>query len=128
MRILLDTHVLLWALSEPQRLSADARSMIEAPENAVFFSAASIWEIAIKAHVKRAGFSFQPEEVAHAATESGFVELPIRAATAAHVSRLPLHHRDPFDRLIVAQAMFEPAHLLTVDPILRQYSELVTIV
>jgi PIN domain nuclease of toxin-antitoxin system len=87
----------------------------------------NIWEIAIKSQLGRADFGASPEAIARSALESGFDELPIRASHAALTARLPGHHRDPFDRLLVAQAMTEPARLLTVDSALRPYSELVVV-
>lgn len=128
MRLLLDTHILLWALAEPVRLGPEARATIEDPENEVLFSAASIWEVAIKAGLGRPDFAFDPHEVACGAVEAGFVELPVRADAAAQVAGLPLYHRDPFDRLLVAQAMAGPLRLLTADPLLPPYSELVTLI
>ncbi|MBP0447444.1 type II toxin-antitoxin system VapC family toxin [Roseomonas sp. SSH11] len=128
MRLLLDTHLLLWALAEPERLGGKARSVIEDPENEVLFSAASIWEVAIKAGLGRPDFAVRPEEVAQAALEAGFAELPVRAEVAARVADLPPHHRDPFDRLLVAQALAGPMRLYTADPLLPPYSELVTLV
>lgn len=125
MRLLLDTHVLLWALVEPGKIPAEARSAIESAENDVLFSAASIWEIAIKAGLGRLEPSVDPMEIADAAIASGFTELPIRSRAAAQVTRLALHHRDPFDRLLVAQALCEPARLLTADRALLPYSDLV---
>jgi PIN domain nuclease of toxin-antitoxin system len=128
MRLLLDTHVLLWALGEPARLSAETQTLLEDPTNEVMFSAANIWEIAIKAQLGRADFVVRPEEIAQAARNTGFTELPVRADAAAQVVDLPLHHRDPFDRLLVAQAMVEPMRLYTADPLLPPYSELVTLI
>ena len=128
MRLLLDTHLLLWALATPERLDAATRAALEDPDNEVLFSAASIWEIAIKAGLGRVDFAFQPLQILQAAQETGFRELPVRARTAALVADLPLHHRDPFDRLLVAQAMSEPVRLYTADPLLPPYSELVTLV
>ena len=125
MRLLLDTHVLLWALSDPSRLKGTMRDLLEDATSEVLFSAASIWEIAIKASLGRADFTARPEQVARAARMTGFVELPVSADAAARVADLPPHHRDPFDRLLVAQAMAEPARLYTVDPLLPPYSELV---
>lgn len=125
MRLLLDTHLLLWALSEPARLGVGLRALVEDPAHEVFFSAASIWEVAIKAGLGRADFAVRPDEVARAAMETGFVELPVRAEVAARVADLPLHHRDPFDRLLIAQAMAEPMRLYTADPLLAPYSDLV---
>jgi PIN domain nuclease of toxin-antitoxin system len=125
MRVLLDTHVLLWALAEPGGLDPETRATIEDSEVDVLFSAASIWEIAIKAALGRSGFAFDPAEIAHTALDTGFTELPVRANAAAYVSRLPLLHRDPFDRVLVAQAILEPAALYTADPQLTPYSELI---
>jgi PIN domain nuclease of toxin-antitoxin system len=125
MRLLLDTRVLLWALSAPKHLSKKARSEIENPANDVMFSAASIWEIAIKWALKRSDFRVTPGEILAAAIESGLRELPVRSTAAAHVTALPAHHRDPFDRLLIAQAVTEPAILYTADPQLEIYSELV---
>ena len=123
MRILLDTHILLWALSDSQRLSKPVRGMLESRENQIFFSAVSIWEIAIKAQVLRIEFGVAPEDIARAARETSFVELPVSAKHAAGVAQLPMHHRDPFDRLLISQAIAEPARLLTVDKTLVAYSE-----
>lgn len=125
MRLLLDTHVLLWALMEPERLEPPGRELLEAPGNDVMFSAASIWEVAIKAALDRSDFRVSPAEIAGAAVDSGFAELPVRADAASRVAALPPLHRDPFDRLLVAQAMAEPARLLTTDRQLAAYSELV---
>ena len=127
MRVLLDTHVLLWALGGHGRLSPTTRELLEDPATDVFFSAASIWEIAIKAALGRADFAVRPEEIAAAAVRDGFAELPVRSDAVALVARLPLHHRDPFDRLLVAQAVTEPARLLTADPRLPPYSDLITL-
>jgi PIN domain nuclease of toxin-antitoxin system len=127
MRILLDTHLLLWALGAPARLPAAAREAILDAANEVLFSAASIWEIAIKAGLGRADFRANPVEIARAAVASGIDELPVRAQHAALTAQLPRHHRDPFDRLLLAQAMTEPARLLTVDAALETYSELVVV-
>jgi len=128
MRLLLDTHVLIWAVGDPSRLGAATRDLLEDPANEVLFSAASIWEIAIKAALGRADFPQRPEPVAQAARETGFRELPISADIAARVVDLPLHHRDPFDRLLVAQALAEPAQFFTADPLLLRYSELVRLI
>jgi PIN domain nuclease of toxin-antitoxin system len=122
MRLLLDTHILLWSLADPRRLSEAARDAIEADENEVLFSAVSIWEIAIKAEALRAEFGVDPATIIGAARESRFDELPITAEHAAAVAALPPHHKDPFDRLLVAQALTEPARLLTADKALSAYS------
>ena len=127
-RLLLDTHLLIWALDEYHRLPAAMRDILEDPRNEVVFSAVSIWEIAIKARLGRTNFGVRPEEIAASAVAIGFVELPLRWQAAAAVADLPLHHRDPFDRVIVAQAITEPLHFYTVDRKLLAYSPLVRIV
>ena len=128
MRLLLDTHILLWALHDPGRLDDGTRDLLEDPRQEVMFSAASIWEIAIKARLGQPDFAIRPEQVARAARLTGFTELAIAADDAARVADLPLHHRDPFDRLLVAQALAAPMHLYTADPALPPYSELVHLV
>ncbi len=125
MRVLLDTNVLLWLLIEPAKLKPDVVLVLEDPEHEVLFSAASVWEIAIEAALGRADFRVSPEAIVTAARDSGIVELPLRTAAALKVATLPHHHRDPFDRLLVAQAMSEPAMLYTADARLAVYSELV---
>jgi PIN domain nuclease of toxin-antitoxin system len=125
MRVLLDTHVLLWALAEPRRLDGEARAVIESTDAEVLFSAASIWEIAIKSGLGRSDFAFDPSEIARAALDTGFTELAVRSNAAALVAQLPLLHRDPFDRVLVAQAIVEPATLYTADQQLVPYSDLV---
>jgi PIN domain nuclease of toxin-antitoxin system len=125
MRALLDTHVLLWALIEPARLSAEVRAVLESPDHDVLFSAASVWEMSIKAALQRADFQVSPIAIVDAARATGFIELPVHSAAALRVAALPHHHRDPFDRLLVAQAMTEPAVLYTADAQLAAYSDLV---
>jgi PIN domain nuclease of toxin-antitoxin system len=88
MRVLLDTHVLLWALADPRRLDREARATIESGDTTVLFSAASIWEIAIKAGLGRSGFAFDPAEIARAALDTGFSELADRSNAAALVAQL----------------------------------------
>jgi PIN domain nuclease of toxin-antitoxin system len=127
-RLLLDTNVLLWTLIEPVRLKPEIRTVLEDREHEVLFSVASVWEMAIKAALGRADFQVSPARIAEAAMASGFVELPVRLAAALKVGELPHHHRDPFDRLLVAQAMTEPAMLYTADAQLLVYSELVVCV
>jgi PIN domain nuclease of toxin-antitoxin system len=125
MNVLIDTHILLWAVDLPRRVPVPVIEIIEDSQDTVFFSAASIWEVAIKASLRKADFDADAAEVATAAIRIGFVELPITARVAALVSQLPLLHRDPFDRLLVTQALQLPAILLTVDRELEGYSELV---
>ncbi len=125
MRLLLDTHVLIWAVIDPDRLAASSRRDLSHPDSEVVFSAASIWEIAVKHALGRADFRVPPEDIFAAAVQTGFRELPVTATVALTVKSLPRHHRDPFDRLLVAQALAEPAVLLTADRQLLAYSELV---
>jgi len=126
-RLLVDTHVLLWAVAEPERLPVSFREQLETPDNQVLFSAASIWELAVKRQIGRLPMEIAPEEIAAAAVRVGFDELPVLAVHAAAIFRLPLLHRDPFDRLLIAQAIHEPARFLTVDRVLRGYSDLVEV-
>jgi PIN domain nuclease of toxin-antitoxin system len=121
MRLLLDTQIYLWFLADSRRLPATARRMIAAAAE-VQVSAASIWEAAIKIGLGKLTASIDGLVTGVAA--SGFAELPITAAHAARVTTLPPLHRDPFDRLLVAQAMHEPLRLLTADVVLCQYTEL----
>ena len=125
MRILVDTHLLLWAVARPRRLPEGARSLILDAANEVFFSAASIWEVAIKSALRRRDFKANPAILMRALARSGFAELPVTAAHAARVADLPAIHRDPFDRLLVAQSLAEPMTLLTNDTILVGYGPLV---
>lgn len=124
MRLLLDTHVFLWAVAGSRRLTVPARRFIESADE-VYVSAASIWEIAIKARLGK--IEADPSALAAAIEPSGFLELPVRAAHAAGVARLEPHHGDPFDRLLIAQALAEPLKLLTVDDRLAMYSDLVVV-
>jgi PIN domain nuclease of toxin-antitoxin system len=125
MRILLDTPVLIWVLSEPQRLDEETRVALESAADEVLFSAASIWEIAIKKRLGRVDFPFVPAAIVQSALGAGYAELALHSHAAALVAELPLLHRDPFDRVLVAQAITEPAFLYTADPRLTPYSELV---
>lgn len=125
MRVLLDTSILLWALCEPEKLPEAARARLEDPDSDVMFSAASIWEIAIKAQLGRVSLSVRPDEIAAAAIDSGLRELPVRSAAAALAASLPPHHRDPFDRLLLAQTISESARFCTVDKSLAPYTDVV---
>jgi PIN domain nuclease of toxin-antitoxin system len=125
MRLLLDTHVLYWSFYEQRRLSAKALEIIHGA-SAIFVSSASIWEMAIK--VRLGKMKGDPAELASLIDRAGFAELPVLSRHALMVATLPVHHTDPFDRLLVAQAISEPLHLLTLDEQLRRYSELVVVV
>lgn len=124
MRLLLDTHVFLWAVTDDARLGDAHRRTIAAADRA-FVSAASIWEVAIKARLGK--IDADADALAAAIEGSGFEELPVRAVHAAAVQRLPLHHADPFDRLLVAQALTEPLRLLTADRALAAYGDIVQV-
>ena len=121
MPILLDTHVLLWALAASRRLPAEVRTLLVDPRTTILFSAASIWEIAIKSALRRRDFRINLPQLLAAAADTGFTELPVTAAHAARVITLPAVHRDPFDRLLIAQALTESAVLLTNDQALAVY-------
>jgi PIN domain nuclease of toxin-antitoxin system len=120
-RLLLDTHLLLWALGAPSRLPAALRQDLDRAE--VYVSAASIWEIAIKSALRK--LDADPLEVLDAAVATGFSPLDVTARHAALVSTLAPHHRDPFDRLLVAQASSEPLILITNDRALAPYGDFV---
>ncbi len=122
-RLLLDTQLVLWALAGHRRLPREARRLIE--ESEVLVSAASIWEMAIK--VALGTLEADPEAVRMALTPTGFRELPVTGEHAARVARLPSHHRDPFDRLLVAQSLVETLVLVTVDDQLVRYGDLVRV-
>ena len=121
LKILLDTHVLMWALGGVERLPPNVRRDIEDPKNEILFSAASIWEIAIKASQGRSDFVNDPALIDQEARAAGFKELAISAAHALAVQGLPMHHKDPFDRLLIAQALTEPAWLYTADKQMARY-------
>ena len=122
---LLDTNVLLAALLAPEHLPPEVAAVLTDASNTVYFSAASIWEVAIKRSLNREDFDFSPEDIHRLALDTGFTELPVKGEDCYPVASLPWHHRDPFDRLLVAQAQSLPAYLLTTDGALNQYSELV---
>ncbi len=128
MTLLLDTHVLLWAIYQPARIPENWVTKLVDRSNPVFFSAASIWEIAIKSSLERPDFLHDAERTLQLARQTGFVELPVSGEVAARVRDLPWHHRDPFDRLLIAQAKQMPARLLTADSQLPIYSELVELI
>ncbi len=121
MKLLLDTHLLLWAAGDPGRLSAEARASIEAPENELLFSAASLWEIAIKRGLGREDFRVDVRLLRRGLLDNGYGELPVVSKHAVALDGLPPIHKDPFDRLLVAQALVEGVTLLTSDERVAQY-------
>jgi len=126
MRLLLDTHILLWWLADDPTLPARARTLIADPSNTVFISPLSLWEIAIKLRLGK--IEADVDEVRAAATDGGFIPLPFTADHASETARLPYHHRDPFDRGLVAQARHEPMRLLTHDGVVAAYGDNVLLV
>ena len=128
MRLLLDTHIALWALVDSPRLPATARLLILAPDNEVIVSAVSIWEIAIKHGLAKKNMPVSGAEAKSWFTRAGYTLLPVTADHAALVEELPPHHADPFDRILVAQALDEPLRLVTHDPTVARYSDTVILV
>jgi PIN domain nuclease of toxin-antitoxin system len=121
MKVLLDTHVLLWAALTPERLSPEVRSVLGDQATALFFSAASLWEIAIKQGLGRADFQVDARVLRRSLIDNGYSELPIGSDHAVAMDSLPPIHKDPFDRLLVAQATVEGITLLTSDRLVAQY-------
>lgn len=121
MKLLLDTQLLLWAAGQPERLSASARKELSDPANELIFSAASMWEITIKSSLGRDDFQVEPRVLRRGLIENGYVELPISSEHAVSVDNLPSIHRDPFDRMLLAQALTEGITLLTTDAQLARY-------
>ena len=121
MKLLLDTHLLLWAAGEPDRLSAQARSLIESPENELLFSAASLWEVAIKRGLGRHDFEVDARLLRRGLLDNGYSELPLISDHVMAIESLPTLHKDPFDRVLVAQATVEGVTLLTIDSMVAQY-------
>jgi PIN domain nuclease of toxin-antitoxin system len=122
-KLLLDTHILLWVAGQPEKLSEPARSLLTMPGNTLFFSAASIWEIVTKRVLGREDFKVDPARLRKMLESHGYAELPITAEHTLRVETLPLIHKDPFDRLLIAQARAEGMQLLTVDASILQYGE-----
>lgn len=125
MRLLLDTHVFLWCVRDDRQLGKAARATI-ANATEVYVSSASVWEATIKRALGKLDVDI--DALVRAITGSGFIELPIAARHAAAVARLPDVHRDPFDRILIAQALSEPLRFLTADSMLKRYSDLVEVV
>jgi len=128
MRLLLDTHVALWAISDDSRLPQPARDLIADPASSITVSAASIWEISIKHSLGRGNMPISGVEALLYFQRSGYSLLGVSAHHAAAVEQLPAHHADPFDRILAAQALLEPLRLLTHDKTLARYSDSIILV
>jgi PIN domain nuclease of toxin-antitoxin system len=123
LNLLLDTHLLLWAASEPQRLTAKARTLLLDPANHLLFSAASLWEITIKNGLERSDFNVDPRRLWRMLVINGYRELPVTSEHTVAVNDLPHLHKDPFDRILVAQARVEGLTLLTGDKLVAKYGD-----
>lgn len=121
MKLLLDTHLLLWAAGEPDQLPRAAMAEIENPDNDLVFSAASLWEVAIKRGLGRSDFTVDPRLLRRGLLDNGYHELAITSEHAVAVDGLPPIHNDPFDRILIAQSIVEGITLLTVDDLVAQY-------
>jgi PIN domain nuclease of toxin-antitoxin system len=115
MKLLLDTHLLLWAAHDPKRLTKAARGLIENPQNELLFSAASLWEITIKQGLRRRDFRVDARLLRRGLLDNGYAELPITSEHAINTDQLGHTHKDPFDRILLAQAMVEGITLITSD-------------
>jgi PIN domain nuclease of toxin-antitoxin system len=121
MKLLLDTQLLLWGAGQPDKLSVDASALLTDKEHELLFSAASIWEVAIKRGLNRSDFRVEPRLLRRGLLDNGYSELPITSTHATAIGLLPPIHKDPFDRMLVAQALTEGITLLTADPCVAQY-------
>jgi len=121
MKLLLDTHTFLWWISEPEKLSRRALELCQDTENILVLSAASIWEMQIKVQLGKLQIKMPLAELIHEQQENGIEVLPVEASHIFAVETLPNHHKDPFDRLLVAQAIVEGAILISADPLITQY-------
>ncbi len=121
MRLLLDTHVLLWAAGQPEKLSRSARKLLNDPESILVYSAASLWEIAIKQSIGRDDFRVDVRVLKRGLIDNGYSELAVTGAHAVAIDTLPPLHKDPFDRMLLAQAQVEGITLLTADAVVAKY-------
>ncbi|MFD2265284.1 type II toxin-antitoxin system VapC family toxin [Lacibacterium aquatile] len=128
MRLLLDTHLLLWAANDPEKLSAEAKALIGDMQNQPVFSAASLWEIAIKRGLGREDFQVDHRELRRGLLDNGYEELPITGGHAVAIDGLPALHKDPFDRMLVVQALVEGIPLLTADTVVARYGHPVRLI
>jgi PIN domain nuclease of toxin-antitoxin system len=120
-KLLLDTQLLLWAAGQPERLPLAARGLISDAENQLLFSPASLWEVVIKSGLGRADFRADARLLRRGLIENGYDELVITGEHAVAVAALPPIHKDPFDRILVAQSTVEGVLLLTTDPVVARY-------
>jgi PIN domain nuclease of toxin-antitoxin system len=120
-KLLLDTHLLIWAAEGVEHIPAGARALMEAPDNSLYFSVASLWEIAIKQGFNRPDFQVDARVLRHGLIDNGYLELAISGAHAVAIDMLPSLHKDPFDRLLIAQASVEGITLLTDDAMVAKY-------
>ena len=125
MKLLLDTHILLWWLADDAALTTAARDLIREPENVIFVSAVSLWEIRLKQSLKKLRL---PEDFEDKLASEGFENLPLMAAHTRQVAKIEWHHRDPFDRMLIAQAQIAQLRLLTADGALRAYGDVAFVV
>ncbi len=123
MNLLLDTHIALWAITDSPKLSQKARELIESPKTTIWISVASLWEIAIKYSLGRGDMPISSQQAISYFRESGYRFLAVEAEHAVAVEELPSHHQDPFDRILVAQALIEPMRLMTHDSLVALYSD-----
>ena len=121
MKVLLDTHLLIWAANSPKRIPAGTRELTDDERNEIFFNVASIWEVAIKRSLQRNNFDVDPRLLRRGLLDQMYVELNINSHHALQLLSLPPLHRDPFDRILIAQATVEGITLLTADPLIKQY-------
>ena len=121
MKLLLDTHLLLWAAGDPNRLSREARRLVDNPKNELLFSVASLWEVAIKRGLGRDDFKLDARVLRRGLLDNGYSELPIISEHVVAIDSLPSIHKDPFDRVLVAQATVEGITLLTTDSVVSKY-------
>lgn len=124
----MDTHVALWAITDSPRLGSKARDLIQAPVATVWVSAASIWEIAIKRSLARADMPVSASDALRYFEESGYRLLSMTPEHAVAIETLPSHHQDPFDRMLIAQALVEPMRLITHDAVLARYGDTIVLV
>ncbi|MHB1607485.1 type II toxin-antitoxin system VapC family toxin [Acidiferrobacter thiooxydans] len=122
MKLLLDTHLLLWAAGQPEQLSVTARTLLADPQNSLMFSAASLWEVAIKRGLGRADFRVDPQILRRGLLDNAYSELSVTSEHAVAIMGLPAIHKDPFDRILIAQSLVEGVMLLTTDPVIARYA------